>query len=155
MRAFDSQQIFVMSAILRANGVGFDPDRFCSESPLRPCALYRRGEPVLPATRPDGRTHSVSRINLVLSEADFHEFHRQVDEATAFLEAEKDEIARLRSFPGMESMTIDFGIARRDVLVQSDYFPPSLVRLAGELGLGIELSQYPVGEDEDPNHPAE
>jgi hypothetical protein len=123
------------------------PHRFCSESGLKPCELYRRGEPVFPASQPQGKKNDASGINLVVSDADFHEFPRQVEEATAFLQAHKEELARLRGFPGVEAMTLDFGIARRDVIVQSDFFPPSLIRLAGELGLGIELSQYPVDEE--------
>lgn len=42
---------------------------------------------------------------------------------------------------------MDFGIARGDVAVQCDYFPPELIRLARELGLGIELSQYPLSDE--------
>ena len=143
-----------MAAVLRARGTEFDPDRFCSKSGFKPCRLYRKGEPVLPATKPEGRKNEDSGIHVVLSEADFHEFPRQVDEATAFLEIHKDELARLRNFPGIEDMTIDFGIARRDVIVQSDYLPPCLIRMAGELGLGIEISQYPIFEDEETAQPA-
>jgi hypothetical protein len=139
-----------MAAVLRASGTEFDPDRFCSGSLLKPCRLYRRGEPVFPASNPGGRKNEASGINVVLSEADFHEFRRQVHEATVFLEAHQEDLARLRSFPGVESMTIDFGIARRDVVVQRDFLPPSLIRVASELGLGIELTQYPVDEDEAP-----
>jgi len=153
-----------MSAYLRIYGTEFDPDRFCSESGLTPFYLYRRGEPVPslpPNLRPSGlnlfrrgeppvpiiperREHERSGINVVVSKADYHEFSRQVDEATAFLEAHKEVLLRLRCFPGIEVMSLDFGITRRDVIVQSDLLPPPLIRLAGELGLGIELSQYPV-----------
>ena len=75
-----------MAAVLRACGAEFDPDRFCSESGLEPCKLYRRGESMLPATKPEARKHEKSGINIVVSEADFHEFPRQVAEAAAFLE---------------------------------------------------------------------
>jgi hypothetical protein len=141
-----------MSAVLRAYGTDFEPDRFCSESGLEPCAIIRRGEPVLPKARPEGKNHERSGINIVLSDAEFDEFPRQVEETTAYLEAHRDELIRLHDFPGIEDVTIDFGIARRDVIVQCDYLPPALVRLAGELGLGIEISQYPVGEDEEDAH---
>lgn len=142
-----------MSAVLRAYGTDFDPDRFCSESGLRPCKLYRRGEPQLPRTKPEGRKKEQSGINIVVSDADFHEFPRQVEETLAFLEAHKDELSRLRSFPGIEVMTVDFGIERRDVIVQCDYLPPPLIRLAGELGIGIEISQYPTGNQEGSDRP--
>jgi hypothetical protein len=132
-----------MSAVLRAFGAEFDPDRFCSGSGLKPSKLYHRGEPLLPGAKSEGRKYKESGITVVVSEAGFHEFPRQVAEATAFLDIHKDELSRLRRFPGVEGMTIDFGIARRDVIVQCDVLPPSLIRLAGELSLGIELSQYP------------
>ena len=45
---------------------------------------------------------------------------------------------------------LDFGIERRDVAVQSDNLSSDLVRLAGSLGLAIELSQYPASDKETP-----
>ena len=42
----------------------------------------------------------------------------------------------------------DFGVERRDVAIQCDYLTPELVRLAGLLGLGIEVSLY-WSSDED------
>ena len=57
------------------------------------------------------------------------------------------ELARLRQEPGVEGMTLDFGIEWRDVAAQFDHLPPTLVRLAGALGLGLEISHYPVEEE--------
>ena len=51
-------------------------------------------------------------------------------------------------WPGVEAVDLDFGFERRDVAVQCDRLPPALVRLAGSLGLGIELSQYWASGDE-------
>lgn len=136
-----------MAAVLRVSGLAFDPDRFCVGSDLRPCKIYRRGEPVFPASQPEGRRNDSSGMNVIVSEAGFAELPLQIEEATAFLEAHREELARLRDFPGVEAMTLDFGIARRDVVVQCDYLPPELLRAAGELGIGIELSQYPIGDD--------
>src|SRR4029453_13649532 len=53
---------------------------------------------------------------------------------------------RLCTFSGVESVTLDFGISRRDVAVQCSQLPSELVRLAGSLGLNIELSLYPAIE---------
>jgi hypothetical protein len=44
---------------------------------------------------------------------------------------------------------LDFAIERRDVAVQCDYFPPDLVRIAGELGIGLMPSLYPAAGDTD------
>ncbi len=132
-----------MSAVLRAYGADFDVDAFLTGCTLHVCAVKRRGEPVAPTSRPDGRRHERSGVHVSASNADFEEFLRQVEEATAFLRAEFEQIRRLCQFPGVEDVTLDFGIVRRDVAVQCDYLPPELVRVAGALGLGIEMSQYP------------
>ncbi|SIO60498.1 hypothetical protein SAMN05444166_6415 [Singulisphaera sp. GP187] len=136
-----------MVAVLRADGTQFDPDQFMAESHLEACKLYRKDEPLFPELKPEGKKHSTSGITFVVSDADFHDFPQQIVEATAYLEINRDELSRLRDFAGIESVTLDFGIAQRDVMVQCDYLPPSLIRLAGELELGIEITQYPIDTD--------
>lgn len=137
-----------MSAVLRAYGEAFDVDAFLAGCTLPVCAVKRRGEPVCPASQPNGRRHEQSGVHVPVSEADFGEFPRQVADAMAFLRAEAEQIRRLCEWPGVEGATLDFGVERREVTVQCDHLPAELVRLAGSLGLAIELSQYPVdGED--------
>jgi len=133
-----------MSAVLRVCGRDFDVDRYCAQGALAPCAVYRRGEPVYPASQPHGRRNEQSGVHIAVSDAAFEEFPRQVEEAVVFLRTHYEEVRQLVQFPGVELAYLDFGVARREVEVQCDYLPPELVRLAGELGLGIELSQYPA-----------
>jgi hypothetical protein len=137
-----------MSAVLRAYGADFDVDTFLLGCALPVCTVKRRGEPVLSASQPVGRRQERSGIHVVASAADFSEFPRQVEEATEFLRAEADQVRRLCAFPGVEGVTLDFGVEWRDVAVQCDHLPPDLVRLAGSLGLGIELSHYPISGEE-------
>jgi hypothetical protein len=59
--------------------------------------------------------------------------------AIAFLKANQVELEQL----GIERIDLDFGIQDRDVAVQGDYFPPELLRLAGNLNIGIEVTRYP------------
>jgi hypothetical protein len=135
-----------MSAVLRAYGRDFDVDAFLNGCTLTPCAVKRRDESVFPNSQPNGRRHERSGIHVCTSDADFDEFPRQVEESTVFLRAEFEQIQRLCEFPGVEGASLDFGIARRDVAVQCDYLTPALVQVAGSLGLGIEISQYPASE---------
>jgi hypothetical protein len=83
---------------------------------------------------------------VLVSNADFNEFPRQVEEAIAFLLSNREQVSRLSEFSGVEGPTLDFGIARRNVLLQCDCFPAELIRLAASCGLAIELSQYPTDE---------
>lgn len=133
-----------MSAVLRVSGVNFDVDAFLIGCDLPICAVKRRGEPVFPNTQPNGRRYDQSGVHVVVSDAESDEFPRQVQETLAFLKQHTVQIRRLCEFPGVASASIDFGVARRDVAVQCDTLPAELLRLAGTLGLDIELSQYPA-----------
>ncbi len=132
-----------MSAVLRAAGRNFNVDAFVVASRLKPCRVYHRGKSRLPGLPPDKE----SGLNVPVSTAGFAEFSKQVAEATEFLRTQTDEIRRLVTFPGVEGVTLDFGIERRDVAVQCDLLPAELIRIAGSLGLSIELSQYPPPDE--------
>ena len=137
-----------MSAVLRAYGSSFDVDAFLTGCTLPVCAVKRRGEPVFPASQPNGRRHDRSGVHISVSDADFDEPGGQIAESIVFLRTEAEQIRRLCEWPGVNGVTLDFGIARRDAAVQCDHFPAELVELAGSLGLSIELSQYPVSSGE-------
>jgi hypothetical protein len=141
-----------MPVVLRAYGEHFDVDGFLVESALNcfVCGISRRGEPKFPASQPDGPVRTRSNLNITVSDADFHEFDKQIFAATSFLRIATDEIERLRQWPGVEGIEFDFGIERLDVAIQSDCFPPELVQLAGKYGLGLVLSQYwPMPKDDE------
>jgi hypothetical protein len=131
-----------MPTVLRAYGSQFDLDAFLALSRLPVCSVVRQGDPIYPASRPNGPRHDRSGVHVSVSDADFSDLARQAREVADFLQARRDEIRQLCEFPGIEDVTLDFGIERRDVPIQCDYLPPDLVRLAGALGLGIELSNY-------------
>ena len=99
---------------------------------------------MFPACHPNPLRHDQSGVHVVASVADFHQFRRQAEEATAFLLDHAEQVQRLCKWPGVEDMRLDFRVERRDVAVQCDYLPPDLSRVAGLLGLGIELTQYPA-----------
>jgi hypothetical protein len=85
-------------------------------------------------------------LNVVVSEAGFHEFAEQLEDAVEFLTENAGEVRKLVAFPGVTGAVLDFGIAWRDVVAQSDRFPAELVRLAGASGIALELSHYPVSD---------
>lgn len=135
-----------MSCVLRAHGSDFSVDRFLEGSELNPCTVYRKGERRSPASKSKVGVNKSSGMVVDVSVADFDDLRGQIRDAITFLKQNEAELARLSKFPGVEGVALDFGIARRDVVAQSDYFPPELLYLAGGLGIGIELSQYPVGD---------
>jgi hypothetical protein len=78
-----------------------------------------------------------------VSDASDEDLPSQVADAIRFLTVHHGEVSRLMASSGLEGAVLDFGVGRRDVVVQCDTLPAPLVRLAGGLGLAIELSQYP------------
>jgi hypothetical protein len=54
---------------------------------------------------------------------------------------------RLRDFPEVERIDIDFPIVERDAVFQRDAFPSQLVALMGEGGIGLVVSRYPAPDD--------
>ena len=80
-----------------------------------------------------------------VSEADFDNLKSQVADAIEFLRLNEADVKLIMTESNTTGV-LDFAIERRDVAAQFDSFPSELVRLAGGLGLAIELSQYQVEE---------
>ena len=134
-----------MGCVLRAFGSTFDPDAFLKGSTLLPSKVWRKGEA---RGRSGGDVRRSSGVNVAVSDADMTDLRQQARDAISFLQSNKGDLARLVSFPGVEGVGLDFGIAwRQDVVTQTDSLPPELVRLAGELGLGVEISHYPISDE--------
>jgi hypothetical protein len=132
-----------LAVVLRASGPDFDVDAFVVDCDWDISKVYHRGE-----AQPDGRKHTESGLNVVVSDAGFHEFTEQIEDAIEFLKDGAFEVRKLAAFPGVMGIVLDFGIAWRDVVAQSDQFPAELVRLAGSCGIALELSHYPVSDGE-------
>lgn len=138
-----------MGCILKAEGTDFLVDAFLDESGLVPSRIFRKGEPEFPTTQLDGRVWDISKVNIRVGEKGFDYLEAQIENAITYLKNNKDEIERLCHFPGVELVYLDFGVNKRDEVVECNYFPPELLYLSGKLGIGIELSQYAMREEED------
>ena len=140
-------------AVLHVVGEAFDPRPTLDGMSLRPYSVFRKGEKCFPDNARSNRHHEVGGLKCDVSLADGL-LAEEVIDAIAFLQRHLDDLARLRSIPEVESMYIDFGYHLRmdgeTVIMQCDSLPPELLRLAGELGLGIELSLYPRREPPPP-----
>ena len=110
---------------------------------FRVAASFRRGDAVFPNAPRSARLKQ-SGLNIEVSNADFDDLAGQVRDATRFLQHRRLLLLRLlRAAPGA-TVVLDFGLSRREAPIQCDYFPPALLKLAGNLGIGIELAQHPA-----------
>ena len=135
-----------MACVLRVAGRSFDVDAYIRRGKLVPSGVYRRGEARFP-TLPRARKSPESGFHIVVSKKDFDDLGGQVRDAVAFLGHHRRAIRALRGRKGVETAALSFGVERRpEAVVQAEVFPEDLVRLAGQLGLALELSLYPEPE---------
>lgn len=130
-----------MSCILRIAGTDLNLKHLLKVG-LIPDSTWEKGSPRF-STKPDGEKNTRSGARYVVSDADFDEFEQQKYDAIEFLKRNKNQIQEIMNLPNIEGAGLDFGIYWRDVPVQCDNFPYELVKLAGSIGLGLELTQYP------------
>jgi hypothetical protein len=137
---------------LRASGADFDVEAFLVDSSIEVSSIYRRGEVRL-TTRPDGPRNDCSGFNAPVSEREWDDLEGQIQDAEAYLSQNEAEIRRLREFPGVDGIELDFPIDLRigsnDIVVQSDRLPPGLLLAAGTLGMEICISIYPPCSDDE------
>ena len=137
-----------MSAVLRAHGESFDVDLFLADSSLEPDSVYQRGprSGAGAADKDNGSPRRASGFNLTVSHADFSDLETQIKEAILFLDEYEDELRRLGSFDGVEGISIDFGVQRRDVVAQTDVLPSDLLWRAGALDIWIAITHYAIAD---------
>jgi hypothetical protein len=78
-----------------------------------------------------------------VSECGFDDFPGQLRDAHAFLSANTADVAVLMNSAEAKG-TLDFAVECSNEGFQFRAFPPTIVRQAGSLGLGLELSLYPA-----------
>lgn len=130
---------------LHVTGDGFDVEAFLANSPFEPYDVFRRGEF---KGRKNHKRQDCSGFSLEVSKV-YGDLGKQCEEVTVFLQEYHGEMSRLRAFPGVTEVWLHFGYERREVAVQSEWLPPELLVLVGSLGLGIQLSLYPNGQQMD------
>ena len=81
-----------------------------------------------------------------VSSSEFANFSGQISDAIAFLQKNASDIKRVLSEIDAHGV-LDFAVEWRDAAFQSNCFPASLVREAGNLGLALEISNYPAAAE--------
>ncbi len=134
-----------MACFLRAWGRDFAVDAFVARSRLKWDPVWRRGEP-RPETRA-GRPPRRQNSGLAVLAGAGEDLAAQVAGVTAFLADNRDEVARLLAFPGVEGACLDFGIRwPEDLPARVLRFPPPLLDTVGEMGLHLDVSLHRAGE---------
>jgi hypothetical protein len=135
--------------MLRIVGEQLDLDALLATLPVKPTMVYRKGEP-RSSLRPDGGVHEKSGAGFLAGVAPFGDFDAQKIKAVEFLTTHQNDLIQVLQLPGIEFALLDFSMEQKnDVVVQRASMGTELVKLAGAMGLDLEISYYPVADDED------
>ena len=105
-------------------------------------SLYNKGE------RKNEKTddiHTDFRISFDVSEKEWDDIEGQIDDAILFLNKYKEQIQDLLTRHSISDAYLDFSLWSRlndNVVNQNDYLPRELVKIAGNLNIGIEMGIY-------------
>ena len=139
-----------MSCILRIIGANLDIDYFITNSGLNPYKKSYKGQPKL-TTKPEGEKLSFSGLSIETSASDFDDLKKQIEDTITYLEQNQAKLKFINSTKEIEYAILDFGVDLRidgeKNLFKFEKFPSKLLKLAGDLGLDIELSIYPSDID--------
>ncbi len=128
--------------VFSAAGPEFDVDAFVAASRWRDFAeVWHRGESSELGSR---KLHeSSSGFQFGISDYDEDELKVQLRDALEFLQEDRAEIERLRSFSGVQRIDLRIGLFWwEDTLCQFHSLPSDFMRLAGELGVSATLCIY-------------
>jgi hypothetical protein len=126
--------------VLHVTGVDLDPSTVLGGTGLQPYAQYRTRD-LQTVGRNKGQPRECGGFKLLVSDSD--DLQQEVHDAIDFLRRNLDSLRMVMSAKTVEDARLDFGYFRRPVVAQFDYLPPDFLRLAADLGMGIELSLYP------------
>ena len=133
--------------VLRVYGKQFDPKKFLEHSGLPAYESWREGEPRLQGSKRWGPTHDSAGFKVDVSRKEWTDLAGQIEDALEFLGKFRHDLRALVATPGVEHVWLDFPFAfpasETAPLLQSVMLPPTLLAIAGELGVGIEVSIYP------------
>lgn len=95
--------------------------------------------------------HDDYGFSCAVSEKAWTDLAGQIEDAHAFLREHSDSLERLLTGHVLSDIRLDFPYSCRldeETFMQCDYLPPEFLKLAGELGIGIELSHYHPSEED-------
>ena len=140
-----------MSCILRVSGESLDLAKVLEVISFSPYETHQKGTP---KRRKPNLPHEDSGFKVDVSDAAMSDFPQQCKDAEDFLRRHFVELGRLDKVDGAEldfgyDCRIGTGAADKRICVQNDYIPAGLVKLCGELSIGIALTQFPPREEDE------
>jgi len=113
--------------VLRATG-NFSPEQFLAQHSVA------------------GASHRQGSLVVTVSDADGDAFPVQIADALAFIERHADMLRALKSFPGVELLSLNFGLWQIPGSAQHITFSPAISSAAGTLGISLTAWFYAASD---------
>ncbi|SKA09321.1 hypothetical protein [Sediminibacterium ginsengisoli] len=140
-----------MPCTLVIRGKHFDADDFFKKSKLRGYTINYKGTPIF-KNKPDGKKMMHTSASIQTSSAGFNDMPKQVKDTIQYLERNRAKLENILLTRHIDYAILDFGVALRidhqNILIQSEILSKKLIKLAGELGLSIDITIYPPDLEE-------
>ena len=131
-----------MSCYLSIIGKDLDVDAFVARTNIND--FQKRYKNDL-ASGSKSKNLEYSSASIKISDADFENFNKQIEEVQVFLNTYRDHLKCIADTDGVEYANIHFGANSTTLFekkVQSFYFPISLITICAELKISIETTVY-------------
>lgn len=137
-----TRRVEMMACYLRAWGATFDVDAFLARSPIPWDPVWRKGQRMEIVLKGRKAEHDDAGVTTLVTDVG-ETLEAMSPGAIGFLVANEAEMQRLSTWPGVERVCLDFGVAwYEDMAAQYSRLPPELLRLAGRHGVWVEISHY-------------
>jgi len=131
-----------MSCTLSIIGEHLDIDAFEKRCGLTFEKKTYKGTPRY-KTKPDSEPIPYSILSTCISDADFNSLNEQIEDVISYLQKHHHKLIHILAEKDIQYASLNFGINfDPGKWTFSTYLPANLVALAGNLGLGIEISNY-------------
>ena len=127
-------------------GKNLDLDSCIKKNKLRGYSKTYKGEPIY-KSKPNGEKVKYSFISVQTSKADFRDLKKQISDTIKYMKRHRDKLSFIKSTKEIEYAFLDFGVAlkvNKKMPAHFDYYPNSLILLAGQIGLGLHISLYSI-----------
>ena len=91
-------------------------------------------------------SHKGGSLVVNVSDADGDALAAQIADALAFIERNSTTLRALKSFPGVESMSLNFSLWQVAGPARYITFPPPIMSAAGELGVSVTAWFYAASD---------
>lgn len=126
-----------ISCILHAYGTGFEPDLFLKDARFTPDRVIYKDK-LKALDEHNAEITDAMHLLIAISHADA--LSVQVEDTVKFLEFYQDMVKKLRHYPNVEEVCLNFTARREDILLQDSLFSAELYDLT--LGNGICLNVF-------------